>query len=514
MNSLSRWLDVEVGTDEINLNTLASNLALVDLQSDNEYKLLVGDLGHENNEGPKLKVFKGAAQISDISLPDLPLGVVGFYCTETMPQSLPIVAVAYGFGLYMYRNMKLFYKYNLPTIELNVTEKEIWKQLKGSVDLASETMASLIENLRSVPQKLLSPQSQYFLSLSNENQIEYIRQMSDMPCRNNPEVVCITALKMSSVDRHAMSCLVLGTEDGDIIILEPQSFTQEKCVCILKRDWKEGKILFTTEDHIIAIEVTSVDNSVLVICANNTLSCFNRKGKKQWSLSLEHRPISMCLYPILHLGTVLVGVAFDSGHVHLYDGKALVDVMFVRDVASVMRFGQLGREEHVLIIVTSTGNLMLKILKRTADFNIDASAIDAYGVSSSSQITRPWHIPKKSKLFLEQSIRERDNAIGHAEVSLYETEVAVKQHKRYGIKFQWNSTKLLRTGGGPILKVFQKLLDFIILEAFDFLTRAPTAFVAKDPLFINPALTVGYDHNPIVSSWFTRMLYVKVKIGR
>lgn len=52
---MSRWLDVEVGTDEINLNTLPSNLALVDLQNDNEYKLLVGDFGR-GEEMPKLKV--------------------------------------------------------------------------------------------------------------------------------------------------------------------------------------------------------------------------------------------------------------------------------------------------------------------------------------------------------------------------------------------------------------------------------------------------------------------------
>lgn len=52
---MSRWLDVEVGTDDIDLNTLPGNLALVDLQSDNEIKLLVGDIGR-GEEGPKLKV--------------------------------------------------------------------------------------------------------------------------------------------------------------------------------------------------------------------------------------------------------------------------------------------------------------------------------------------------------------------------------------------------------------------------------------------------------------------------
>lgn len=55
MSSITRWLDVEVGTSEIDLNTLPSNLALIDLYNDNEIKLLVGDLGR-GLEGPKIKV--------------------------------------------------------------------------------------------------------------------------------------------------------------------------------------------------------------------------------------------------------------------------------------------------------------------------------------------------------------------------------------------------------------------------------------------------------------------------
>lgn len=56
MINTSRWLDVEVGSGDIYLNTLPANLCLADLSRDNEYKLLVGDLGRNHNEEPKLKV--------------------------------------------------------------------------------------------------------------------------------------------------------------------------------------------------------------------------------------------------------------------------------------------------------------------------------------------------------------------------------------------------------------------------------------------------------------------------
>lgn len=68
-------------------------------------------------------------QISDMVLPDLPLGIAGFYTSERLPRSTPIVAVAYSSCIYLYRNMKLFYKYYLPAFELSVCETETWNQV-------------------------------------------------------------------------------------------------------------------------------------------------------------------------------------------------------------------------------------------------------------------------------------------------------------------------------------------------------------------------------------------------
>nr|XP_049695401.1 Bardet-Biedl syndrome 1 protein homolog [Helicoverpa armigera] len=440
MGSMTRWLDVEVGTDDIDLNTLPQNLALLDLQNDNEFKLLVGDFGR-GEDGPKLKVFKGAMQISDTVLPDLPLGVVGFYISESIPRSIPIVAVAYSSCVFMYRNLKLFYKYYLPSTELSMCEMEVWKQLTDSANHNAEAISPLIESLKAIPHNTLTVQSQNLLSLTLEQQLEYLENNPELPSKINTEIVCIGTLKMHSIEKYSVSCVVVATEDGDVILLDPQTFsllsqakicgvkktpyqmittglysvdyritiaTREKSVCVLKRDWPEGRILFTTDDHIIAIEVVTADSSVMVICADNTMACYSKKGKKLWCLTLEHRPVAMTLVPVLHLGVTLTGVALASGHVHLYDGKARRDTVFVRDVVSVMKFGQLGQEEHVLIIITGSGNLMLKILKRTAEFSAESAGVELSGAAAGH---KPWLIPKKSKLFLEQAARERENAV-------------------------------------------------------------------------------------------------------
>lgn len=60
-----------------------------------------------------------------------------------------------------------------------------------------------------------------------------------------------------------------------------------------------------------------------------------------------------------------------------------------------------------LKVTFSGGTLNFKILKRTADFHLDKQDSMAPVVQS-----KPLPIPKRSKMFLEQSIRERENAIG------------------------------------------------------------------------------------------------------
>lgn len=54
---------------------------------------------------------------------------------------------------------------------------------------------------------------------------------------------------------------------------------------------------------------------------------------------------------------------------------------------------------------------MIKILKRTADYDHDS--IENEGSNKSTQQVKPLAIPKKNKLFVEQTNRERQNAIGN-----------------------------------------------------------------------------------------------------
>lgn len=62
----------------------------------------------------------------------------------------------------------------------------------------------------------------------------------------------------------------------------------------------------------------------------------------------------------------------------------------------------------LLIYFTLAGTINFKILKRTADFNLNSQ--DSH--SSPALQGKPLPLPKRSKLFLEQSMREKQNPIG------------------------------------------------------------------------------------------------------
>ena len=70
-----------------------------------------------------------------------------------------------------------------------------------------------------------------------------------------------------------------------------------------------------------------------------------------------------------------------------------------------MKFGRFGREDSALVMITINGGLTVKILKRTAQFEKLETAL----MPHLSKVNEKLNIPKKTKLFVEQSSREREN---------------------------------------------------------------------------------------------------------
>ena len=72
-----------------------------------------------------------------------------------------------------------------------------------------------------------------------------------------------------------------------------------------------------------------------------------------------------------------------------------------------LKFGPFGREEGALLLVTQGGALIVKMLKRTASLE----AKDPNPGPPRGQLAK-LNVPKKTKVFVDQTIRERENAVG------------------------------------------------------------------------------------------------------
>ena len=111
--------------------TFSSCLALSDLTGDGESKLVVADLG-SGTYNMKLRVYKGTQMLSENTIIDLPTGVVAFHMDQNQPL-IPAVAVASGSHIYIYKNMRPYFKFTLPTLDIHPAEKELWTSLQQKI---------------------------------------------------------------------------------------------------------------------------------------------------------------------------------------------------------------------------------------------------------------------------------------------------------------------------------------------------------------------------------------------
>lgn len=188
--------------------------------------------------------------------------------------------------------------------------------------------------------------------------------------------------------------------------------SREGHLCLLRKTWLEGRPILRLDNPVLGLALLPIDQTIIVVCMNQSLDCYSKKGKKLWTVSLPQPAMYMVPIGLEHLSQTLVCVALRGGAVQMYGQSVLVDQFIAPATVSTMTFGRLGQEEHVLVLITIDGSLIVKILKRTAFFNMNTNEQSVTIASSDGNATASGNlqIPKKSKVFVEQMTRERDNA--------------------------------------------------------------------------------------------------------
>jgi len=134
---------------------------------------------------------------------------------------------------------------------------------------------------------------------------------------------------------------------------------------------------------------------------------FHFKGKKNWSLLMPAPITTMIALESISINAKAIIVALNNGEVRVYNQKHLTNTINIPgDYAVGMLFGQYSREENSLVMSLRNGGIMVKMLYRNA--KLEAPEQRA-GPPPEQDI--PLNVPKKTKLYVEQTQRERNQAI-------------------------------------------------------------------------------------------------------
>ena len=187
-----RWL--EAHNDPLsNIYTFSSCLALSDLSGDGDFRLVVADLG-TGEFNMKLRVYKGTQLVTENTLIDLPTGVVTFHMDTTHPP-IPAIAVASSAHIYIYKNLRPYFKFTLPTLDILPAEKEVWNQAASEAVEPSQVY-EMLSNLRhEVGDARLTARTQRLLMLETLPEVQaFIETHRVFPLKRQTVVTCIDTL--------------------------------------------------------------------------------------------------------------------------------------------------------------------------------------------------------------------------------------------------------------------------------------------------------------------------------
>ena len=140
---------------------------------------------------------------------------------------------------------------------------------------------------------------------------------------------------------------------------------------------------------------------------NNIVSSYQLNGRKNFSIYLPSQIAGVEAMWRPSSRHAIVIVALQNGEIRLYNGKALINTYNLNARVSALRFGRFGREDAVLVAITEQGDLHIKILPRKACLDVPASQ----SAAPPPEQDVPLRVPQKTKLYVEQTQREREQAV-------------------------------------------------------------------------------------------------------
>ncbi|PNH05290.1 Bardet-Biedl syndrome 1 protein [Tetrabaena socialis] len=395
------------------------------LFGDGENRLVIAD------EDRKLKIWKGTAKASEHPLLDTPVAICSFISENTAPR-LPALAVAAGAHIYIYRNLRPYNKFPLPAENVNTEEQDIWQKVMEGEIVIGEAVAQLTR-LQDAGVVLQTRSLQLMNIGDPDSKMAFVEHWQGQPLAATTVITCMDTVRQAIDEPDAVSCLVVGTESGRVLILNAAG------TAIIKNIWvgitpamiavqgeldvayritvagRDGKLYNIRNGElsqtIIQLEAQPVGlvrlvKHVAVGCMNDVIHAYQPDGHKSWSIYLPCHILAMQRMEVTgQRNTKGLVVALANGEVRVYNEKLLVSVHNVPNPVTALWFGRYGREDNTLITTHKSGLLDIKMLPRTA--NLEVGAV---GGGPPPEQDIPLAVPKKTRLYVEQTQREREQA--------------------------------------------------------------------------------------------------------
>jgi len=190
---LHAWHDPVAG-----LKAYTPCVRFADLSGDGDSKLIVA------NWDKRLKIFTGTTLLSENMLLDAPVSICTFYPEAKAPR-VPSVGVAAGPYVFIYRNLRPWYKFTLPSKEPHADEQNAWEAMaKGRCSVADGKEQLTLARDSGVQ---LSSTSQELLAIEEPNLSQaFVEEQRGKPLSSQTVATCMEVLKKDLDEDEPSRC--------------------------------------------------------------------------------------------------------------------------------------------------------------------------------------------------------------------------------------------------------------------------------------------------------------------
>lgn len=524
---LSAWNDPMAG-----LRCYGSCIRFADLDGDGNYSLLCA------TQDKKLKIFRDMSTFFDSVLLGTPVAMVPLY-TDTDNLDKPSIAIAAGPFVFIYRHLRPYFKFTVPSVEIDAEEAGVWAGLKSGATALDQAVGQLTE-LRDKGTEVTSRTIELLSYDDEAEQTMFADRVKDTPLSQTTVITCMEKIATNSSEEISVSRLVIGTENRQLMIVDstdcsivvncrlPGVPVFIAALGLMDNDYRilvasrSGRI-FIIKNGDVSSRFMRIDAPpVGIVCISSRDICigqagkvvhsFHIKGKKNWSMNVGHNIKDMALFAKgkSDKSRALL-VALENGDIRLYNERQVVCTIQSPDTVLGMRCGRYGREDVSLVIVHKSGALSVKIFRR-------AATIDVVEDGAPPEQDVPIKVPKKTQLFIENSKVEMEQAAEMHKIFQRELCKLRLNCARSYVKvitdgngpISYSSVASVRLnadvqGLGPLFKLHLKIQNTgrqvlqgsMVTFGFD-----QNLYAFKRPLFVIPFLTPGvsYEYEVAVHS--------------